>query len=159
MGSRKRKQQAVLDADEEEERRQLLLVLQAAEDEDQSSDDDDDSSDEDDGSNDVPLMEDAKGIDDNVRRKLRREERALGKAIQEETVSYQDGRDKNNELFQKVVYTREAVLDGENVKFLAEKAAKNAQNIMQVSYFICFCVRSFFLLCFLPVKTNMAEET
>ena len=125
MGRRKQQQQVIDEVDDEEE---VLL-----EEEEESDDDDSDLSDDEDDANAVRLMEDAEGIDDEVRRKLRQEERALGKAIQEETVTYEDGRDKNNELFEKVVYTREAVLDGENLKTLAEKAAKNAENIIQVS--------------------------
>ena len=150
MGRRKQKQQVIDEVDDEEE---VLL-----EEEEESDDDDSDLSDDEDDANAVRLMEDAEGIDDEVRRKLRQEERALGKAIQEETVTYEDGRDKNNELFEKVVYTREAVLDGENLKTLAEKAAKNAENIIQVSSLLTvstltlnpstLCTRNLFLTLF-----------
>ena len=42
-------------------------------------------------------------------------------------------RDQNNELWGEVRYTREAVLDGENIDLLAGKAARQAEKIVQVS--------------------------
>ncbi|KAL7541869.1 hypothetical protein ACHAXR_011312 [Thalassiosira sp. AJA248-18] len=41
-------------------------------------------------------------------------------------------RDQNNELWNNVHYTREAVLDSENVDLLASKAARQAEKIVQV---------------------------
>lgn len=44
----------------------------------------------------------------------------------------------NNELWQDVRYTREAVLDSENVDLIASKAARQAEKIVQVSScFLC----------------------
>lgn len=43
-------------------------------------------------------------------------------------------RDQNNELWGEVRYTREAVLDGENIDLLAGKAARQAEKIVQVSW-------------------------
>lgn len=44
----------------------------------------------------------------------------------------------NNELWQDVRYTREAVLDSDNVDLIANKAARHAEKIVQVSsYFLC----------------------
>ena len=42
-------------------------------------------------------------------------------------------RDQNNELWGEVRYTREAVLDGENIDLLATKASRQAEKIVQVS--------------------------
>ena len=44
----------------------------------------------------------------------------------------------NNELWQDVRYTREAVLDSENVDLIASKAARQAEKIVQVSS--CFFI-------------------
>ena len=43
-------------------------------------------------------------------------------------------RAQNNELWQEVRYTREAVLDSENVDLIASKAARQAEKIVQVSF-------------------------
>lgn len=42
-------------------------------------------------------------------------------------------REQNNELWSEVRYTREAVLDSENVDLIADKAARRAEKIVQVS--------------------------
>jgi hypothetical protein len=102
MGGRRRKQ---VDEEEEEE-----VELQ-----EESEDDSDDSDDDDDEG--VALMEKAEGIDDAVRRKLRRDERALNKAIQDGTVSYEEGRDQNNELFKSVGKKKNDKLVFENAVF------------------------------------------
>ena len=43
-------------------------------------------------------------------------------------------RAQNNELWRDVRYTREAVLDSENVDLIASKAARQAEKIVQVSF-------------------------
>jgi hypothetical protein len=43
-------------------------------------------------------------------------------------------RAQNNELWKDVRYTREAVLDSENVDLIASKAAREAEKIVQVSF-------------------------
>ena len=42
-------------------------------------------------------------------------------------------RGENNDLFEKVKYTREAVLDGENLDLIASHAAKQVDSLVQVS--------------------------
>ena len=44
----------------------------------------------------------------------------------------------NNELWHDVRYTREAVLDSENVDLIASKAARQAEKIVQVSLYLAF---------------------
>jgi len=44
-------------------------------------------------------------------------------------------REQNNELWQNVHYTREAVLDSENVDLITNKAAREAEKIVQVTFF------------------------
>ena len=47
-------------------------------------------------------------------------------------------REKNNELWDNVRYTREAVLDSENMDLISSKAAREVEKIIQVSfYFWC----------------------
>ena len=46
-------------------------------------------------------------------------------------------REQNNELYNEVRYTREAVLDSENIDLIASKAAREAEKIVQVSFNVC----------------------
>lgn len=70
------------------------------------------------------------GQTDEERRRIRRQQRALNKDIEEsgqeiEDVSktaFDDKRKENNTIFEKVFYAREAALDGENLKLIASKA-------------------------------------
>jgi hypothetical protein len=43
-----------------------------------------------------------------------------------------EARGRNNELFDNVRFTREAVLDGENLIVIANKAAKQVDRLIQV---------------------------
>ena len=49
-------------------------------------------------------------------------------------------REKNNELWDDVRYTREAVLDSENMDLISSKAAREVEKIIQVSRLILFVV-------------------
>ena len=70
------------------------------------------------------------GQTDDERRKIRRSQRALLKQIDEsgqeiEDVSktaFDDRRQENNQIFERVFYAREAALDGENMALIAAKA-------------------------------------
>ena len=70
------------------------------------------------------------GQTDEERRRIRRQQRALNKDIEEsgqeiEDVSktaFDDKRKENNTIFERVFYAREAALDGENLKLIASKA-------------------------------------
>ena len=83
-------------------------------------------------------MGDDSGLTDEERRLLRRQQRELAKALQDGPVDDDDGdfvnnvREKNNVLFEKVAYTREAVLDAENVHSIAAKLSKKVDDMIQV---------------------------
>ena len=73
------------------------------------------------------------GLTDADRRQLRNQQRKL----QEEIISgdpaaQSEARDRNNELWDKVRYTREAVLDSENVDLIAASMARKAEAMVQV---------------------------
>jgi hypothetical protein len=89
----------------------------------------------------IPLMEES-GQTDEERRRLRQKQRNLLKTIvsQAEAMAnassevFGNVREENNVLFQKVFYTREAVLDGENLNMISERAAKQVEGLVQVSF-------------------------
>lgn len=79
----------------------------------------------------------ASGLTEEQRRALRREQRELAKTLQEGPVEEDEDflskvRKKNNELFENVRYTREAVLDAENLDMIAAKSAKQVDDKVQV---------------------------
>ena len=73
------------------------------------------------------------GLTDAQRRQLRRDQRDLAKKLAEDADedAVDKARKKNNELFENVRYTREAVLDVENVDAIAEKFSKKADAMIQ----------------------------
>lgn len=90
----------------------------------------------------------ASGQTEQERRTLRRKQRELHQEIaigNSGAAAAGDGeelthlRNQNNELWNQVRYPREAVLDSENVDLIADKAARKAEKIVQVSFisFIC----------------------
>lgn len=87
----------------------------------------------------VALMEES-GQTDAERRRLRQAQRNLQKKIidngeaMENASSEKFGeiRGKNNELFAKVAYTREAVLDGDNLEMIATHASRQVDALVQV---------------------------
>ena len=74
------------------------------------------------------------GQTDEERRSIRKKQRLLHKKIDEggEDFELEKARDTNNEIFQNVRFVREAVLDGENVKLIANKAAQKVDQLIQV---------------------------
>ena len=91
----------------------------------------------------VKLMS-ASGQDDAERRVLRRKQRELQADIATDGGGGGDEgdegedrigrlRDANNELWDDVRFTREAVLDADNVNSLAAKATREAEKLVQVS--------------------------
>ena len=74
------------------------------------------------------------GQSDQERRTIRKKQRLLHKEIDEggEEFELDKARDKNNEIFGNVRYIREAVLDGENVNLIANKAAQKVDQLVQV---------------------------
>lgn len=85
---------------------------------------------------------DLSGFTDEQRRLLRRQQREVAKKLaegpkneDEEKNFVTDARDVNNKLFEKVAYTREAVLDAENVHTIATKLSKKVDDMIQVPRF------------------------
>jgi hypothetical protein len=89
----------------------------------------------------IPLMDES-GQTDEERRRLRQKQRNLQKTIESQTEAMEDVssevfgkvREENNDLFRQVFYTREAVLDGDNLNMISERAAKQVEGLVQVSY-------------------------
>jgi hypothetical protein len=88
----------------------------------------------------IPLMEES-GQTDEERRCLRQKQRALQNVILTQAEAMENPcdqvfgkvREENNDLFQKVFFTREAVLDGENLHMISERAAKQVESLVKVS--------------------------
>jgi hypothetical protein len=72
------------------------------------------------------------GQTDEERRDIRKKQRTLFKDMEETNIEVDEARGRNNEIYKKVRYTREAVLDGENLIVIANKAAKKVDKLMQV---------------------------
>lgn len=94
------------------------------------------------------------GQTDAERRRLRQAQRNLQKKIidngeaMENASSEKFGeiRGKNNELFAKVAYTREAVLDGDNLEMIATHASRQVDALVQVRDWVVvsfFCDREY----------------
>lgn len=88
----------------------------------------------------IPLMDES-GQTDEERRRLRQKQRALQNTILTQSEALENPcdqafgkvREENNDLFQKVFFTREAVLDGENLHMISERAAKQVEGLVKVS--------------------------
>lgn len=90
----------------------------------------------------VKVMEES-GQTDEERRALRRAQRKLQhKIVQSEvgdeleipgTDAFDKIRGENNQLFDDVRYTREAVLDGDNLELISRRAARQVDKLVQVS--------------------------
>jgi DNA phosphorothioation-dependent restriction protein DptG len=81
----------------------------------------------------LALMGDSSQTDEE-RRAIRRAQRDLFKEMEEkgENLKVDDARGKNNEIFKNVRFTREAVLDGENMTLIANKAIQQVDRLIQV---------------------------
>ena len=89
----------------------------------------------------VKVMEES-GQTDEERRALRRKQRLLQhKIVASETGAqledpnadaFEEIRRENNELFEAVRYTREAVVDGENLQLMSERTARQVDKLVQV---------------------------
>ena len=88
----------------------------------------------------MKVMENS-GQTDAERRSLRQSLRNLHKDIQNKADELEDAnseaftnmRSKSNALWNQVKYTREAVLDGDNLEFLATRAARQVDKLVEVS--------------------------
>jgi hypothetical protein len=101
---------------------------------DENEEDDEDEEEEDDNQEvkTIPLMEESELTDDQ-RRKVRKQQRGLQKEMADrDDLQLEEARGRNNELFDNVRFTREAVLDGENLIVIANKAAKQVDRLIQV---------------------------
>ena len=82
------------------------------------------------------LMEES-GLTESDRRQIRKNQRELLKDIEEhDALGVDEARERNNELYKSVCYTREAVLDGENLIVIANKAKKETDRMIQVRLFV-----------------------
>ena len=78
------------------------------------------------------LMDDS-GLTESDRRKLRKDQRELLKEMEDhDAMELDEARDRNNELYKNVCFTREAVLDGDNLIVIANKARKQTDRMIQV---------------------------
>jgi arsenate reductase-like glutaredoxin family protein len=85
----------------------------------------------------VGVMEKS-NLTEEQRRQIRRQQRDLYKALEEQDQpEVEDARNKNNEIYKSVRYTREAVLDGENLTLIASKAAQRVERMIQVCTILC----------------------
>jgi hypothetical protein len=79
---------------------------------------------------------DESGLTDSQRRMLRKEQRSIATNLRDECQDMEEidnQRERNNTLFQeKVCYTREAVLDADNVELIVGKVSKHIEKIVQV---------------------------
>ena len=79
------------------------------------------------------------GLTEEQRREIRRRQRELYKDLEEQdNLKVEVARDRNNEIYKDVKYTREAVLDGDNMVSIATKAAKEVDRLIQVRIYCCF---------------------
>jgi hypothetical protein len=87
----------------------------------------------------VGVMEKS-NLTEEERRQIRRQQRDLYKDMEEQDqLEVEDARKRNNEIYKNVRYTREAVLDGENLTLIANKAAQQVERMIQVG--LCLCLR------------------
>jgi hypothetical protein len=88
---------------------------------------------EEEGVEEIGILEES-GLNEEQRREIRRQQRDLLKELEEaDNLEVEDARDRNNEIYKNVRFTREAVLDGENLTLIANKAAQQVDRLIQVS--------------------------
>jgi len=102
------------------------------EDKDQDNDQNEDDVDEQDEQQETndPDFKVYEGQTEDERREIRKSQRKLRHEISD--IDVDKARDKNNQIFKKVRYIREAVLDSENFDEIAKKAAANVEQIIKV---------------------------
>eukprot|EP00536_Pseudo-nitzschia_multiseries_P015996 jgi/Psemu1/263325/estExt_Genewise1Plus.C_9970014 len=99
------------------------------EEEEEYDEEEDDDEGEGDG-DDEDTIEVCKGLTDAERREVRKSQRALRKDIADMDV--EEARNRNNQIFEKVRYIRESVLDAENLDEIAKKASINVDQLIQI---------------------------
>lgn len=80
---------------------------------------------------DLPVLEES-GLTEEERRQIRKKQRQLNKELEETNMEVEEARDRNNEIYKRVRYTREAVLDGENMIAIANKTSQKVDRLIQV---------------------------
>ena len=106
----------------------------------------------------IKVMEES-GQTDEERRALRRAQRklqhkivhsALGEKLEDpDADAFEQIRGENNQLFDDVRYTREAVLDGDNLELISRRAARQVDKLVEVSTSTSMA-RSAPALCYVP---------
>lgn len=116
----------------EEEYEEREEVLDADEEKEEEANQDHAGADENSG---FALMSES-GQTDEERRAIRRAQRNLFKEMEEngDNLKVDEVRGRNNEIFQKVRFTREAVLDGENLTLIANKAIQQVDRLIQACF-------------------------
>jgi len=91
----------------------------------------------------VKVMEES-GQTDEERRALRRAQRKLQQKIlasdkleDPNADAFEEIRGENNKLFESVRYTREAVMDGDNLQYISDRTVRQVDKLVQV----CFSAR------------------
>jgi hypothetical protein len=112
----------------------VALAAAASQEEEEQEEDYDveQDDDNDDGGDDDENFQVCQGQTEEERRKIRKEQRELFKDMEEKNIEVEEARGRNNEIYRNVKYTREAVLDGENLILIANKAAKKVDQLIQV---------------------------
>jgi hypothetical protein len=97
--------------------------------EDEHYEDDDEEEEE---TESIKLLEES-GLTEEERREIRTKQRSLHKEMEDkDKLEVEEARERNNELYKKVCFTREAVLDGENLVLITAKAAQKVDRLIQV---------------------------
>jgi len=74
----------------------------------------------------------ASGLTEEDRRQIRKDQRQLLRELEEkDSLEVEEARDRNNTIYKRVRYTREAVLDGENLIQIAKKASQKVDRLIQ----------------------------
>ena len=81
----------------------------------------------------IPLLRQS-GLTDDARRLIRKQQRLLYHEMEDRGVNLDvnEARKRNNEIYENVRFTREAVLDGENLVMIASKATQQVNRMIQV---------------------------
>ena len=88
----------------------------------------------------VKVMEES-GQTDEERRALRRAQRKLQQKIlasdkleDPNADAFEEIRGENNKLFESVRYTREAVMDGDNLQYISDRTVRQVDKLVQVCF-------------------------
>mmetsp|Transcript_4803 Transcript_4803/g.12203 ORF Transcript_4803/g.12203 Transcript_4803/m.12203 type:complete len:401 (+) Transcript_4803:119-1321(+) len=134
---RKQKKRTTMDDDEadyDEENRINYSTRRTTSQDDDDFDDQNSDYDEDgeEGNGDDESFKVFSGLTESERRAIRHDQRALQKKLVEgDSVDVEDARGQNNKIFKKVKFTREAVLDSDNLNLIATKASHKMDRLIE----------------------------